>query len=259
MARKPNFDDASLKGSLQGIFGAFTPEMIDYLGKFNRMGLQETLETSRELGGEFQQERQRLLEMDPLIRRMRNIAIGGLKGVNQGQLPGDISRSITDRTRKAMAARGMDESSIAATMEAAALTGGAEQFRANRLNQAMAVGDRYSVGGQMLSGGVPDFMSLLPFQQNATAQRNQAAQAQFDAIMGQWQSVGQAAGQITSLLAGGLGGGFGGAMAGMGAAGGGMAGAMGGASSGIGAMGAMGGGQFGANMGGFLGQSSPYG
>jgi hypothetical protein len=167
------------------------------------MGLEETLQTSKELGGQFQAERQRLLEADPLIRRLRNIAIGGLKGVNQGALPGDISRSITDRTRQAMAARGMDESSIAATTEAAALTGGAEQFRANRLNQALAVGDRYSAGGQMLSGGVPDFMSLLPFQQNANAAQNQLSQKGYDATMGQYAQLGQLAGTAAGALFGG--------------------------------------------------------
>src|SRR5262245_53504694 len=124
MPRKPNYPDASLRGSLNDIFGTFDPETINYLGKFNRLGLQEQLETQRELGPQFTQAKIASMEADPLLRRLRGVAIGGLQGLQNGALPGDIQRSIENRVRQGQLARGIEDSPFSVSQEAAALTGG---------------------------------------------------------------------------------------------------------------------------------------
>lgn len=202
----PDYPDASLQGSIGDILGAFNPETIASLGNLTRLGLQQDLLTSQQYGSQFADERRRLMNEDPLIRRLRGIAISGLKDVQGGGLPGDIQKSILDRVRTSQAARGFEDSPGSIAAEAAALTGGAEAFRQTRLNQALAVGNQYAAPGQMLSGGIPSVSQMFNLQQNTLGLQNQQAQGDYNARMQNVQLGGQALGTIAGGLFGGGGG-----------------------------------------------------
>jgi hypothetical protein len=249
MPRKPRYPDASLKGSLNDIFGTFDQSTIDYLGKWSRMGLQQDLETTRELGPQFQQLRQQMLEADPLIKRLRGVAIGGLQGLQNGALPGDIQRSIENRVRQGQLARGIEDSPFSVGQEAAALMGGSEAIRQQRLNQALAVAGPFNAAGPMLSGGVPNFGQAFDMRQQGMQMQNQQAEANNSRTNAFYGTLGKLAGVGASAIPG-VGPFLG---AGIGGLSGGMFGDSGGGGGFGGLTGMMGGGGGGGGMGSMAG------
>ena len=116
MGRQARGPDPSLGGSLFDIFrylGTGTQ-----LGQQNLQGLQDLqgagyqadIENTKKYGPELQRLRQQQMEADPLIKRLRGVAIGGLQGLQNGQMPADIERSITNRVRQGQLARGIEDS-----------------------------------------------------------------------------------------------------------------------------------------------------
>lgn len=71
---------------------------------------------------------------DPVFAGYQTQMLNNLNFDENG-LPADLSRSITQGVRSSLASRGLEDSSIGALQEVAALAGGSEAIRNNRLSQ----------------------------------------------------------------------------------------------------------------------------
>lgn len=205
----------SLRGSLNDIFGMIGNEGLGKIGNFNQEAMGQNFLLSQQFSPMFQQLQLDMFQNDPLVKRMRQTAIKGLRGLQEGQLPADMLSNIEQQTARSQMARGIFDSPAANTEAVAALMGGSESIRASRLAQAGAVASQFSAPGQILPGGVPSFMDLLGAQQNTLGGRQEQAN-QSAAISRQFYGqLGSLAGSVAGGMFGGpMGAAAGGAMGG---------------------------------------------
>ena len=77
-----------------------------------------------------------LASADPIFGQYRKTVEAGLRGIENGGIPDDLRRSITENLRSAQASRGILDSNTAAIEEVVRLAGGQEAIRAQRLGEA---------------------------------------------------------------------------------------------------------------------------
>ncbi len=77
-----------------------------------------------------------LAKADPIFGQYRNSVQAGLKGLENGGIPDDMRRSITENLRSSQASRGILDSNTAAIEEVVRLMGGQEAIRSQRLGEA---------------------------------------------------------------------------------------------------------------------------
>lgn len=118
-----------------------------------------------------------------------------------GQLPADVSARIAESVRAGQAARGVVTSPGAVAQEAAALAGGAEAFRSNRIGQAMSFLGGLNPFPQV--GQAPSFGDLAGFEQGQAQ-----SEANYNQFLG--QSLGSSVGMLAQMRQAGF---FGGAPA----------------------------------------------
>lgn len=206
----------TLRGSLNDILGMVGPRLGE-IGNFNEMAAQQELDFNRMFAPQFQQLQLDMLGNDPLIKRLRNTAFSGLKGLQTGDLPADMRANIEQSTARSQMARGIFDSPAANTEAVAALMGGSEQIRASRLAQAGAVAGQFSAPGQLMQGGNMNFQQFLGAQQSTLGARQEQNNQRASLANNLYSQLGQLAGTAAAGGFGGFGGMFGGAAAGAGA------------------------------------------
>lgn len=77
-----------------------------------------------------------LAASDPIFAQYRQTVMGGLEGIENGGIPSDLRRSITEGLRSSQASRGILDSNTAAIEEVVRLMGGQEMIRSQRLAEA---------------------------------------------------------------------------------------------------------------------------
>ena len=94
-----------------------------------------------------------LASSDPIFAQYQQTVLGGLEGIENGGIPNDLRRSITESLRSSQASRGILDSNTAAIEEVVRLMGGSEMVRSQRLAEAQ------NYFGQVTAGAL---QSLLP-------------------------------------------------------------------------------------------------
>lgn len=147
-----------------------------------------------------------LAKADPIFAQYRDATRKGLEGIQNGGIPDDLRRSITEGLRSSQASRGILDSNTAAIEEVVRLMGGSEAVRGQRL-QAASDYFRQVTGGAAASF-MPDLSTYLGTESNSNSynlQRWGAGQQQFQWGVNQGINVGSDI--IGAIAAGGIGGG----------------------------------------------------
>jgi len=147
-----------------------------------------------------------LAAADPIFQQYRDATRQGLEGIQNGGIPDDLRRTITEGLRSSQASRGILDSPTAAVEEVVRLMGGSEAVRSQRL---AAASDYFrQVTGGAAASFLPDLSTYLGTESNSNAfnlQRGMAGQQQFQWGVNQGINVGSDI--IGAIAAGSMGGG----------------------------------------------------
>lgn len=125
-----------------------------------------------------------LAAADPAFARYRQTIQHGLDGIENGGIPDDLRRTITENLRSSQAQRGIIDSNVGAIEEAVRLAGGSEMVRAQRLAEQRAY------FGDVTQGAIQSFLPTLGMnlglQTNAQQFNQQRSQAGNAMLASQW-------------------------------------------------------------------------
>lgn len=140
-----------------------------------------------------------LATSDPIFAAYRQQVTSGMEGLENGGIPNDLRRSITEGLRASQASRGLLDSSTSAVEEVVRLMGGQEAVRSQRLAEANNYFNNVTRGA--IGAFMPDLAGFLGTQYQTDAFNQARSQAGNDMLMGQWGMGMDLAGSI----AGGVG------------------------------------------------------
>lgn len=137
---------------------------------------------------------------DPIFAAYRQQVTEGMQGLENGGIPSDLRRSITEGLRDSQARRGILDSNTAAVEEVVRLMGGQEAVRAQRLNEA----NNYfnSVTSGALAAFMPSLQGYLGTQYQSDAFNQARKQAGMDTLLKQWDQGLDVAGTIAGVAMG---------------------------------------------------------
>ena len=138
---------------------------------------------------------------DPLIGKYSKVVNDGLQGIENGGIPDDMRRSITESLRSTQAQRGILDSNVGAIEEVVRLMGGSEAVRSQRLNEARAYFN--DITGPAISALAPTLPMNLQLQTGAYAANQQRSQAADAMLTKQWGQGLSFASDVIGAVAGG--------------------------------------------------------
>jgi hypothetical protein len=142
-----------------------------------------------------------LAEGDPGFAAYQKAVISGLEGIENGGIPDDMRRTITEQLRQSQAARGIIDSNVAGVEEVVRLMGGSEQVRSRRIAEA----ENYfgSVTSMSLNALYPSIGQLMGYQQGQNQLNLSRAQGNQQIRQGQVDQGLNVVGTIIGGVAGG--------------------------------------------------------
>lgn len=141
-----------------------------------------------------------LAASNPIFGQYRDTVQSGLAGIENGGIPDDMRRSITEGLRDTQARRGILDSNVGAVEEVVRLMGGSEAVRAQRLSQAQDYFSGVTAGG--INALMPSLGLNLGLQQNAYGSNQQRSQNAYGNLMQQWGLGLDTAGGLIGIGAG---------------------------------------------------------
>jgi len=142
---------------------------------------------------------------DPIFAAYRQQVSGGLAGIENGGIPDDFRRTITENLRASQAQRGIIDSNVGAIEEAVRLAGGTEAIRQQRLAEAQNYFNGVTRGA--IGAFMPDLSMFLGAQAQTSAFNQARGQAGNEMLMNQWGLGLDTAGGLIGAGAGMAGGG----------------------------------------------------